>query len=409
MQYANSIPFSATLDRGGEMRRALGFLVVALLFGMGAERAQTRAVERALATGDRLMDGLTREMAAPERYMSDVREQTKAFPEGRLFPVVMPTLALLNVVSADPSRREEALALVEPLMQPMLDDLTDVVSPPHEDLLRLEHTMGQGTWIGQSALALGAYRRLGGTQHQEVHDHLVRLVAEAFDDRAGGPIESYPGLTWAFDSVPAALALRLHDEAAGSAVHDARIAAHLRWILEEGKDPKTGLPASVLTLREGSWKVVDGPRGCELMLRIGLLAQIDREAAWAVYQPVANELWRSGPVIGGFAEWPGRRQGFGDFDSGPVVLGRGSVASGFGLGAARAVGDRRRHDVLAAELATVTWLLPPVVPVLSSLPGLGGTPLESRWHTGFLFGDAALAWSVTWADWGVSRSLSPRA
>ena len=387
------------------MRRVLGFLGVTLLLGLAAGRAQTGAQERALATGDRMMATLSREMADPEQYMADVHEQTKAFPEGRLFPVVMPTLALLNVVSADPSRREEALALVEPLIQPMLDDLTDVVNPPDDDLLKLEHTMGHGTWVGQSALALGAYRRLGGAEHQEVHDHLIRLLADAFDDREGGPIESYPGLTWAFDSVPAALALRLHDEHAGASAHDERIARHLSWIRSEGKDPKTGLPASVLTLEEGQWRVVDGPRGCELMLRIGLLAQIDREVAWAVYEPVAQELWRSGPVIGGFAEWPGWKHGLGDFDSGPVVLGRGSVASGFGLAAARAVGDRKRHDVLVAELATVTWLLPPVVPLLTSLPGLGGTPLESRWHTGFLFGDAALAWSVTWSDWGVSRPV----
>lgn len=390
------------------MRRAVGVLVLVLLVGLMSQRAQLCMVERAAGAGEHLLDGLVAEMAQPEAYMRDVREQTRAFPEGRLFPVVMPTLALLNRVSADPSRREEALAVVEPLMQPMLDELTDVVRPPNDDLLQLEHTMGHGTWIGQSALALGAYRRLGGTQHQEVHAHLVELLAQALDEADGGPIESYPGLTWAFDTVPAALALRLHDEALGIQAHDARIARHLAWVRVEGRDPTSGLPASVLTRGPDGWKMQRGPRGCELMLRIGLLAQLDREAAWELYEPVATELWRGGPGVAGFAEWPGRTESFGDFDSGPVVLGRGSVASGFGLGAARAVGDRRRHDVLVAELATVLWLLPPVVPAVAMMPGLGDTPLEQRWHTGFLFGDAALSWAVTWEDWGVSRSSTGR-
>ena len=92
-----------------------------------------------------------------------------------------------------------------------------------------------------------------------------------------------------------------------------------------------------------------------------------------------------------------------DADSGPVIAGLGMSSTGFGLGAARVLGDAARFARLDAELVAFPQLLAPVRPLLAPQAEALGMHLDTdAYLTGLLLGDVAMLWGVSWEDWGVS-------
>jgi hypothetical protein len=94
-------------------------------------------------------------------------------------------------------------------------------------------------------------------------------------------------------------------------------------------------------------------------------------------------LWYSG-----FREFPhGASDAFDDVDSGPVVWGVGSVASAFGIGAAKTVG-RLDHSVpLTLEAVAASW----PTPFGFLVPGIMGKLAAQSW----CLGEVALLFSMT--------------
>ena len=77
----------------------------------------------------------------------------------------------------------------------------------------------------------------------------------------------------------------------------------------------------------------------------------DPPRARALYQRYREGFWLGlGPVVG-FREWPRGVDRSGDADSGPIVLGIGTAASGIGIGAARLAGAADDHRALLGSAA----------------------------------------------------------
>lgn len=106
----------------------------------------------------------------------------------------------------------------------------------------------------------------------------------------------------------------------------------------------------------------------------------------------ARELWRryvdnfevTALAITGLREWPRDFNGRSDIDSGPIIMGVGAAATGFGIGAARAVGDHERHRRLLRTMNLVYTLAPQSLrdvgsSILARSIALQGTYLE-RWY-----------------------------
>lgn len=344
----------------------------------------------------RLLADLDRHLAAPAAWSTQVGMETSAFPEGRLFSYLLPILAATNL--AQRSEPAVAQARIATLLSLMIPEVMTTLKPPQGHLDLLADDQGQGTWLGSLDLALGAWRLVGGDDRYEgLHQHLSQILLADLQAKEGAPISSYPGFTWTMDTIPVLLALHLRDRVAPLPGTRAAIDAHLAW-MDTHVEPTTGLPWSGLT-RSG--EPADGPRGCDLGLRIALLAELDPLRAQAMYQKFVQHFARDSSGFPGFAEWPSEVQRPADIDSGPILFGVGLSATGLGLGAARAVGDLERWQPMDRALAS----LPTVLPLMGALlgKGLGPTPLDpAQYLTGFLYGDAAVLWSVTWEDWGVA-------
>jgi hypothetical protein len=67
-------------------------------------------------------------------------------------------------------------------------------------------------------------------------------------------------------------------------------------------------------------------------------------AAWWASSRAAL-LVTVGPATG-VREWPAGEEHPADIDSGPIVAGMGAAATGFGIGASRAIGDDATHRAL---------------------------------------------------------------
>lgn len=204
---------------------------------------------------------------------------------------------------------------------------------------------------------------------------------------------SFPGLCWPFDTIPCLVALRLREFTTGSRDYSPVIRRHLAWIRSSGCEPALNLPHSQIDPETGAGMAL--PRGCARPWRVTLVAQLDQSDARALYRQFARHFWLERVLIAGFAEWPRGGEQQMDADSGLILWGVGLSATGFGLGAALAVGDR----LCLLRLVSQRWLRRAVFPALR--PTLERMfPFRERDLTGMLMGDPAMFAMAGWCDWG---------
>lgn len=349
----------------------------------------------------RLWADLDARLADPAAYRELVGGEAAIYDEGPLFPYALPVLALASRARA----ADADLAAIHARMAPMLDQLlAEAVRRLRvSSVEELPSVRGNATWLGQVALALGAWRLAGGDgRYEAVHGRLCASLLDEFQARGGAPLDAYPGLVWTFDTVPVLLALRVRDRTAGLPGADAAIEAHLRW-LEAHMDPATGLPPARIDLDSG--RVLEGPRGSDVGFRVLLMAQLDRARAQALYQRYTQHFAVDALGQSGFGEWPRGQTGRVDADSGPVVVGLGLSSTGFGLGAARVMGDAERFTRLDAQLQAWPRLWATMGPLVAPQVEALGMRLDTgRYATGLLVGDLSVLWGLSWADWGVGES-----
>lgn len=336
----------------------------------------------------------------PGTYRRRALEECAAFPEGDLLPFVFPVLGYANDALGHPGRIGAAREKVATLIEAALPSVIGRVRPPGGRLERLEDYGRQGVYLGQTALALGCYRLVGGDDRFEaVHSRIADVLHEALVAAKGGQLWSFPDVTWPFDTVPCLLALRLHDAQRGSMRSSEAIARHLQWVQEHATDPVLKLPYSQLADAPGGEPTA--PRGCDLGYRIFLLAHLDAAYARGTYDAFRRHFWIDRGFLAGFAEWPHGQELGEDADSGPVVLGMGLAATGFGIGAALCMRDGWRLGRLLMELATAKTIFPVLRPVLKER-----YPYDGRYVTGSLMGDAAIFAMIGWTPWGLGARAS---
>jgi hypothetical protein len=342
-------------------------------------------------------------LARPKQYAAKVAAECRRLPEGDLFPYVLPAMAYTNLAVADPKRHQgRALRRVPQLIDAAIRPVVRRVRPPAGDLLKLRRFNRHAVYLGNLNLALGCHRLIGGDdRYERLHAHLSKLQRDALAARGGRPLESYPDLTWTFDTIPCLVSLRLRDVHTGRTDADELIRRHLAWSVRRATDPQLGLPYSQMP--GGRRRRPVSPRGCELSLRIALLAQLDTAHAAALYRHYVRWFWVDAGALAGFAEWPAGRAGGQDLDSGPILLGIGGTATSFGIATTRAMGDVARCHRLARQMPRVKPLLSAMIrahPKQRRALTLGGLiDPAGPYYSGFLFGDACLFYAVTYTKW----------
>jgi hypothetical protein len=248
----------------------------------------------------------------------------------------MALLGLGQIVLAHPELRERYL----PAMRRAADHLAD----PHQ-LRYAAHAYGQSglqrmdpgeghAYLGYLALGLGMMRRIEPeTRHAALHDRLIEGLASRLYASSTGLVETYPDERWPPDVAAVAGAVGLHLTATGRPRPPA-LDAWAERFARCAVEPTTGW------LRQHTPSCGQGdPRGSGTAVGAYFLSFSHPELARQLHQSLA-EGQRGLLGFGGLREYPAGFDGAGDTNSGPVIFGISVGATGFGLGSARAHGDR---------------------------------------------------------------------
>lgn len=240
----------------------------------------------------------------------------------------------------------------------------------------LEGPNDHAAFYGYAALPFALHRKLApGTSYDLVEQQLIDALAWRFETH--GVLETYPGERYPIDNSAGIGALGLHDAATGQD-HAAIIAGWGHLARERFVDPSTGLLVQAV---RGDLSVADGPRGSGTGLASYFLSWADPAISRDLWAAQRSELYGGVLGFGAMREYPRGVSGFGDIDSGPVILGFGVSSTGFAMSSARRYGDR---DAFSALYATTHLFGAPTA--------LGDV---TRFATGGPIGDAILFAMIT--------------
>jgi len=193
-------------------------------------------------------------------------------------------------------------------------------------------------YLAYAALALGMARSLGLRLSPAVtaqHDALIAAYERRLLASATGLIETYPGEAYPTDVAAVAAAIAVHGRA--TAADHRRVLAH--WadrVVAVQIDAASGFV--IQRMGAGDGKAHDAPRGSGTALAAYFAGFADR----AIADRLAGSVLRHESTWLGFGairEYAEGHSGWGDIDSGPVLLGVSVSATGFALAPARATGD----------------------------------------------------------------------
>lgn len=347
---------------------------------------------------NRLRVSFDKNLHSIERYQTVVEKECRMFPEANLFPYVLPALAYGNLGLRDPSYRDHATNAIEVYIKPAIKLFEASQLSSGISILQLSNYKGFGTELGQINLALSVYKTIGGTDSEllGINNQLNALFYDALTENQGAPIKSYPSLVWPFDTMPAIVSMLLsqpNDEAYWDAAE-----AHLAWLQSEGEAEPYQLPYSE------SHTTIKSPRGCDISLRLPLIQHFAPELAQAYYARYLKTHWS----MFGFREWPVGHDQIVDFDSGPIFNGVGLSATGNGFASVIAFQDVTRSKILLSLLqqrdfwANLYHSDDRVRGIADSLFRELSVTIDTEYYSGFLYGDAALFYMLTWQDYGLT-------
>jgi hypothetical protein len=204
-------------------------------------------------------------------------------------------------------------------------------------------------YLGYLNLLLGHRRLLRrmSAKHAQLNDHITRALARRLGRSRLLQLQSYPSEVYPVDNAAVVGSIGLYDRAAGTD-HSGLLARWGRHLRRRAVDPASGLLHQQLHPRTGA--PGDAPRGSGTALAVYFLSfshpRLSKELYVALRTSQATTLLGFGVV----REYGPGHSGWGDIDSGPVVLGYGVSATGFAVGASRIHGDEAYFERLATTL-----------------------------------------------------------
>lgn len=234
-------------------------------------------------------------------------------------------------------------------------------------------------------LGLSSYERItGGTQYHAMMARQRVALAEELAKAKTHLRDDYPGECYPADMLWAVAAIQRAARLDG--VRHDELAANLMKTFDSLLKTPEGLPAFQAEPRSG--RIMQGARGCANSGILLFTAELDPTIAGRWYDDYEKNFWKDTGWVAGFTEMPlNAKDKLMDVDSGPVFLGIGSVASAFGIGAAKVVGRFDHAAPLTQEAIACSWPTPfgPLV------PGLMGRLAAKSWS----LGEVALLFSMT--------------
>jgi hypothetical protein len=202
----------------------------------------------------------------------------------------------------------------------------------------LDGDADHAAYLGYFNLLLSFHRWLDPAfPHANLNDRITAALVRRIERSPTMLLETYPREVYPVDNAAVIASIGLYDRATGADHAELRRcwAARCRaaWM-----DPRTGLLFQGMD--PDSDRPWDAPRGSGTCLGLYFLSFADAGLAAELQASVRRELQSSVLGFGLMREYPrSARGGTGDIDSGPVLLGYGVSATGFGVGGSRLFGD----------------------------------------------------------------------
>ena len=234
-------------------------------------------------------------------------------------------------------------------------------------------------------LGLSSFESITGDERH--HEWMSRQRSQLAAELSNAPLhllDDYPGECYPNDILWAVAAIQR--AARLDATNHTPLALSLMSTFNGPLLAPEGLPAFQIDARTSH--PIQNARGCGNSGILIFAPELDPLIASQWYQAYESRFWKTSTWLSGFTEMPlGSSGHFMDVDSGPVWFGLGSVASAFGVGAARAAGRLDHAVPLALEAFACSW----PTPFGSLLPGLMGKLAADA----PCLGDVALLFSLT--------------
>jgi len=234
-------------------------------------------------------------------------------------------------------------------------------------------------------MGLSAYEQMTGDR---LYHALLTRQRLAFADELRqakfNVLDDYPGECYPTDVLWAVAALQRAAKLDGTNCND--LAASLIKNLDSKLLAREGVPAFSVDAETGA--IFQHGRGCGNSGILQFASELDPTVASRWYEAHARHFWKDTGWAVGFTEVPrSMKSDFMDVDSGPVIFGFGSVASAFGIGAAKSVGRLDHAVPLEMEAIACPW----PTPFGLLIPGLMGKAAVDGW----CLGETAILFSIT--------------
>ena len=336
------------------------------------------------------------ESAAP-RYLAWAKTYLETNFAGSLYHDDIPATewpmfgSVFFLVTAEDLQERGAIDATEGTLREAVEKAAQIVASPvtatwvktkwGESYLKKENVFYRMLLI----LGLSSYERI--TRDKQYHvlmfqqsEMLAAELAKAkFHLRDDYPNECYPAdMLWAVVAIQPAAKL--------DGMEHNKLADSLMAVFDGHLKAPEGLPAFQADSRSG--RILQGARGCGNSGILLFAPELDSAIASRWYDAYEKSFWKDTGWCVGYAEMPNElRQNYMDVDSGPVLCGIGSVASAFGIGAAKTVGRNDRAAPLTMEAVASSW----PTPFGPLIPGLMGRLAAQSWS----LGEVALLFSMT--------------
>lgn len=196
----------------------------------------------------------------------------------------------------------------------------------------------------------------GNDEHLPLLKRVVDGLVRDIDASPSGLIDDYPAQCFPADVGAAIAMVRRADDALGTDRREWADRAIRRMMGRFGG----GVPSYTALAETG--QPVTQSRGCTNGFFFSFAREVAPGLIDPIYQKYAGRFWQKGFCCAGWREFPNGPNSddttYFDPDSGPVIAGYGTSATGLGLGAARRHGDSHRAGQLGAELIATSLPLP---------------------------------------------------
>jgi len=259
--------------------------------------------------------------------------------EWRLVSCQMTVLGLGQVIEEHPELRDAYLPAMEACLDWMITPEATAFGARRwgQEPGPIE---GQGThaYLGYINVALSMHRKVApDSRFAALNDRLTEAFAERLRREPFFALATYPGESFPADQATVVGSIGLYDAATGADHRDA-LDRYEASLVAHAIDPDSGLLYQAFDPASG--RAVDVPRASGTAFSAYFLSFASMPLSRRLYDALAARCHGTTLGFGGIDEYPpGVAGGFGDVDSGPVLFGVGTSATGFALAAARIHGD----------------------------------------------------------------------